>query len=164
MTLTVKNGSGGSFSVRKSGRSGGLRYEVFAEEGGRICHVRAGDGCYLATVEYDGTIRRNMIFNVYKGENRCGTIAAAPRFEMEDSPLPVLSFSWDGLQFDGRLLTELFPGTERRRRRRIAEFTRGFGGNWRIRMPDASEEDSVTDAVLAMTAALAWERLRTARR
>ena len=164
MTLVVRTERGGSLSVRKSGRSGGFRYTVSAEENGRICHVRGDDGGYIATLEWDGSIRRNMIFNVYKGEERAGTIAAAARADMEDNPLPVLSFSWDGLQFDGRVLSELFPGPDRRRRHRVAEFERGFSGSWRIRMPDGSEAEIVTDAVIALTAALVWGRIRSERK
>ena len=160
MTLAVRTGRNGTLTVRASGK-GGL-YTVSPEEDGRICHIRGPEGRYIATAEWDREIRRSMIFNVYMGEERRGTIAAAARAVMEEGSLPILSFSWNGLSFDGRVLSESMDGPESGRRRRVAEFRKGFGGTRRIRMAEYCTEEDLTNAVLALTAALAWVRIRSA--
>ena len=132
-------------------------YTVTEERGGAACHIRAEDGSYLATLERDGTIRSSMVFNVYKGSVRVGTVAAARRLANERGALPVLSFSWGKREFDGHALTAPLWESEPKRRRVLAEIRKTVVG-WSLRFENGIGQGDACDAVLALTAAMIWDR------
>lgn len=153
--------------VGRFGRDGILRlrrplspacvYSVSEEKGFALCHVRKGDGEYLATLERDRRIRESLVFNAYKGAVRTGTLAAAPRFRK--AVLPVVSFSWGKREFDGAFLTAPLWESDGGRRHTLAVLRRGPGG-WRIRMTSGASPGDECDAVLALAAAEVWIRMK----
>ena len=134
-------------------------FTVTEEKGGAVCHVRAKDGSYLASLERDTAIRGSLIFNVYKGSVRVGTVAAAERVSKDPDALPVLSFSWGKREFDGRRLTAPIWESDARRRRELAEIRKTLRG-FVLRLTNGISQGDACDAVLALSAVMIWDRVR----
>ena len=78
MTLVGRFGDDGVCRLRKP-FSRAVRYTAEADGEYSLCHLRDRDGSYLATIERDGRRRDSLVFNVYKGTVRAGTMAASRR-------------------------------------------------------------------------------------
>ena len=134
-------------------------YTVEEERGWTACHIRNGSGEYLATLERDGRVRESLIFNVYKGSVRTGTMAAAPRAENGLNVLPAVSLSWGKRSFDGFSLTAPVWESEGTHRRGLAVLKRTPGG-WRLRMTAGAGPGDECDALLTLAAAEVWVRMK----
>ena len=127
--------------IGRFGRDGTLRlrrpfsaaavYIVEEERGWAACHIRGGSGEYLCTLERDGRIRDSLVFNVYKGSVRAGTMAAAPRAEEGKYVLPAVSLSWGKRAFDGITLTAPIWESGSGRRRALARISKARAG-WNV--------------------------------
>ena len=134
-------------------------YSVTEEKGFSLCHVRKGDGEYLATLERDRKIRDSLVFNAYKGAVRTGTLAAAPRFRRGPAALPVVSFSWGKREFNGAALTAPMWESDEGLRHTLAVLQRRPAG-WRIRISSGASPGDECDVVLALAAAEVWMRMK----
>ncbi len=133
--------------------------KVTEERGFAACHVRRGNEEYLATLERDRVIRGSLVFNVYKGNVRAGTVATAPRAVRDPAALPALSFSWGKRSFDGRTLTAPIWESDAGRRRDLARIQKTAAG-WTVRFEPGIAEGDACDAVLALTASAVWLRMK----
>ena len=149
----------GRLTVR-GGFFGRILYTVEAEKGYALCHLRGKNGEYLATLEREGYLRANTVYNVYKGTVRAGVLAAAPRIGEKSGALPVVTSSYDGRRFDGTRIVQPYRMSDGREGLiDFASVSKAPGG-WRMRFRgehDAREEE---DALLMLTAALAWRKVR----
>ena len=163
MIFVVRTAGDGCLFVRRSFPPKHY-YSLTPEKGFALWHLRGGDGEYLATLERDRDIRKTILFNVYKGSERVGTMAAAARVGEGTRAFPVISFSWGGRRFDGTTLTEPVPWSETGKLRELAEIRKGMAGTYRVRMAQDTEEEDERDAMLALAVAAAWIRLGKRRR
>ena len=156
MTYHGRFGANGVCRFRKP-FSRAVRCTVEAEGDFSLCHLRDGSGDYLATIERDGRIRESLVFNVYKGAVRAGTMAASRRLTEGKYVLPAVSLSWGKRSFDGRALTAPIWESAPSRRRTLAEIRKTRAG-WRIRMADGAGAGDECDALLTMAAGEMWLR------
>ena len=156
MTLFGRFGDDGVCRFRKP-FSRAVLYTAEAEGDWSLCHLRDRSGSYLATIERDGRRRDSLVFNVYKGSVRTGTMAAAPRAENGLNVLPAVSLSWGKRSFDGRVLTAPIWESDPSHRRKLAEIRKNRAG-WRIRLAEGAGPGDECDALLTVAAGEMWLR------
>ena len=122
-----------------------------------LCHLRDRSGNYLATIERDSRRRDSLVFNVYKGTVRAGTMAASRRSTEGKYVLPAVSLSWGKRSFDGRVLTAPIWESDPSHRRKLAEIRKNRAG-WRIRLAEGAGPGDECDALLTVAAGEMWLR------
>ncbi len=158
MTLTA-SARNGRLTVRK-GIFGRVLYTVEAEKGYALCHLRGEDGAYIATLEREGYLRLSTVYNVYKGAERAGVMAAAPRIGAKEGSLPIITCSYTGRRFDGSRIVKPFRSSDGTEGEILFAAVSKKPGGWAIRFRGEHGLEEEEDAVLMLSAALAWRKVR----